>query len=181
MAALRSLRGMKCSISVNVSPMMLADHEFANRIVEMAREHAIDPRDFVLEVTESAVAANHAASLENLARLRMKGFGLSIDDFGTGYASMQQLVLIAFTELKIDQAFVKSAPEHRARRTMLESSLLVARKLGLVSVAEGVESWAEWRLLAELECDTAQGFLIARPMEVRRFLAWVGESRPSPP
>jgi EAL domain-containing protein (putative c-di-GMP-specific phosphodiesterase class I) len=123
-----------------------------------------------LEVTESAVTIETGKTLENLSRLRMNGFGLSIDDYGTGYSSMQQLTRIAFTELKIDQSFIRNAAKQESSRIILESSLLMAKKLGITAVAEGVETQSEWDLLLGLGCDLAQGCLIARPMEARAYL-----------
>jgi EAL domain-containing protein (putative c-di-GMP-specific phosphodiesterase class I) len=128
-----------------------------------------------LEITETAAATHLGKVLENLSRLRMRGFGLAIDDYGTGYSSMQQLVRIPFTELKIDQTFVRNAPDQPSSRAMLESSLEMVGKLGIAAVAEGVESRAEMRLLTELGCPLAQGYYIARPMAGPDFLRWMIE------
>ncbi|HVT03669.1 MAG TPA: EAL domain-containing protein [Thermoanaerobaculia bacterium] len=130
-------------------------------------------RGMVLEVTESAAATDVGKALENLARLRMKGFGLSIDDYGTGYSSMQQLTRIAFTELKIDQSFVTKATRHESARVILESSLSMAKKLRITAVAEGVETQQDWDLLRRLDCDLAQGYFIARPMAAEIYLGWI--------
>jgi EAL domain-containing protein (putative c-di-GMP-specific phosphodiesterase class I) len=102
----------------------------------------------------------------------MKGFGLSIDDYGTGYSSMERLARVPFTELKIDRSFVSRALTEPASRAVLESSLEMARKLGIVAVAEGVESESEWNLLKEMGCSLAQGYFVARPMGAAEFLAW---------
>ena len=102
----------------------------------------------------------------------MKGFGLSIDDYGTGYSSMQQLSRIAFTELKIDRSFVRDACRQKSSRVILESSLGMAKRLGIVAVAEGVESQLEWDLLLSLGCDLGQGYFIAPPMETGEFFNW---------
>ena len=108
-------------------------------------------------MTESAFVKDLGKSLEVLTRLRMHGFGLSIDDFGTGYSSMQQLALLPFTELKLDRSFVDRCYEDPSRLAIIESSIELARKLGLKSVA-GVEDEATWQLLAKLGCDQCQGF-----------------------
>ena len=105
-----------------------------------------------------------AFNLNVLARLRLKGFGLSVDDFGTGYSSLSQLSQIPFTELKIDQGFVTGAANQPRKRAVVEASLELARKLNLSVVAEGVESIEEWQMLAELGCTYAQGYLISRPV-----------------
>ena len=102
----------------------------------------------------------------------MKGFGLSIDDYGTGYSSMQRLQRVPFTELKIDQAFVKAAVRQPSSRALVESSILIAAKLGINAVAEGVESQAEWEMLLALGCPMAQGYYIAQAMEAAHFIEW---------
>jgi EAL domain-containing protein (putative c-di-GMP-specific phosphodiesterase class I) len=112
-------------------------------------------------------------TLEALVRLRMKGFGLSIDDYGTGYSSMQQLSRIPFTELKIDRSLVHGAADKPQLRTILQSSLELARSLGLTSVAEGVERQEDWNLLAELRCDVAQGYLISKPLPGDQIEPWL--------
>jgi EAL domain-containing protein (putative c-di-GMP-specific phosphodiesterase class I) len=110
------------------------------------------------------VMSDTARGLGMLARLRLKGFGLSVDDFGTGYSSLAQLSQIPFTELKIDQGFVGGSPDQPRKRAVIEASLDLARKLDLHVVGEGVETMEEWQLLAQLGCDIAQGFLISPPV-----------------
>jgi EAL domain-containing protein (putative c-di-GMP-specific phosphodiesterase class I)/CheY-like chemotaxis protein len=165
--------GLEATVSVNLSLKSLADPGLADRITEIVQGQGLDPRRMVLEVTESTAMTDVGRALENLARLRMKGFGLSIDDYGTGYSSMQQLSRIPFTELKIDQSFVLSATEKEASKVILASSLDMAKKLKLKSVAEGVETRAHWNLLKGLGCDIAQGYFVAKPMDTRTFSEWV--------
>ena len=157
-------RGLCLRLSVNVPPSTLADPDSADRYHRIAREHGVEPRDVMLEITESSVVGDAAGSLGVLARLRLKGFGLSVDDFGTGYSSLLQLSQVPFTELKIDQAFVSGAEKLPRKRAMIEASLDLARKLGLSVVAEGVETTEEWRMLSELGCEFAQGFLVSPPV-----------------
>jgi EAL domain-containing protein (putative c-di-GMP-specific phosphodiesterase class I) len=169
--------GFDTGLSLNLSQESLNDTGLADHMMQLVVEEGLTPKDVIFEVTESAMATNLGRALENLSRLRMKGFGLSIDDYGTGYSSMQQLTRIAFTELKIDQSFVKNAADQQPSRAMLESSLEMAGKLRIAAVAEGVESRAEWDLLRELGCDYAQGYYVARPMEPGAFMAWLAENR----
>src|SRR5690606_36362084 len=138
--------------------------EVADRYEDILREHGLNPEQVVLEITESSVMSDTARGLGMLARLRLKGFGLSVDDIGTGYSSLAQLSQIPFTELKIDRGFVSGAPAQPRKRAMIETSLDLARKLGLDVVAEGVETEEEWQLLAQLGCDIAQGYLISPPV-----------------
>jgi EAL domain-containing protein (putative c-di-GMP-specific phosphodiesterase class I) len=169
--------GFDMSVAVNISPRSLSDAALADRILEAVALEQLDTRHVTLEVTETATGADVGAVIENLSRLRMRGFGLSIDDFGTGYSSMQQLTHIPFTELKIDQSFVRSAPSNPSARAVLESSLEIARKLGVPAVAEGVESKLELALLQQLGCPLAQGYYLARPMDEEAFADWMLQAR----
>lgn len=156
--------GLDLRISVNVSAHNLVGPEVADRYERIVNEHGLSPEYLILEITESSVMSDTARGLGMLARLRLKGFGLSVDDFGTGYSSLAQLSQIPFTELKIDQGFVGGAPDQPRKRAVIEASLDLARKLEISVVAEGVETMEEWQLLAQLGCDYAQGHLISRPV-----------------
>jgi EAL domain-containing protein (putative c-di-GMP-specific phosphodiesterase class I) len=124
----------------------------------------------ILEITETAAMTDIAPVLENLTRLRMRGFGLSIDDYGTGFSSMQQLTRVPFSELKIDQSFVTGCANIPSSMVIIESSLSVAKGLSIKSVAEGVETQNDWDALKSMGCDIAQGYFIAKPMEEVVFL-----------
>ena len=165
--------GLDLDVSVNLSGKQLADPGISDAITWQVGQQGLDPKHMILEITESAAITEVGRVLENLTRLRMKGFGLSIDDYGTGYSSMQQLTRIPFTELKIDQSFVMHAARQESSRLILESSLEMAKKLKIVSVAEGVETQDDWNLLRQTDCDLAQGFHIARPMPSGELAEWV--------
>lgn len=169
--------GLDATVSVNLSLKSLHDVTLADRLRGMVVEQGLEPQHVIFEVTESAATSHLGRTLENLSRLRMNGFGLSIDDYGTGYSSMERLARVPFTELKIDQTFVRDASTQKTTRAMLESSLEMAQKLGIVAVAEGVESRAEWELLRALGCPLAQGYYVARPMDAGEFLGWTRISR----
>lgn len=174
--------GLSTRVAVNVSMDSLAAPEFAGRVAAIVREMAMQPQDLILEVTESKLSAHAVASLENLVRLRVQRFGLSIDDFGTGHSSLAQLRDVPFTELKVDRSFVHGARDNAVVRPILEGSIGMARRLGMQSVAEGVETEDDWRLLQEIGCDLAQGYFIARPMEAHQVPAWLegwSERRPA--
>lgn len=162
-------RNHAISVSVNLSLSSLSDTKMADKITQIVRDAGVDPHHIVLEVTESAAMTNVAEALENLARLRMRGFGLSIDDYGTGFSSMQQLTRVPFTELKIDKSFVADSANNHALRVIVESSIDMAHRLNVKSVAEGVEKQEEWDMLNEMNCDVAQGYLIAKPMDCAAF------------
>ena len=160
-----SAQGFDTGMAINLSLSYLGSSGIADQITGEAQRMGVNPKVVTLEVTESLVTTNLGNVLENLARLRMRGFEISIDDYGTGFSSMQQLSRIPFTELKIDQSFVTGATHRPTMRVILESSLQLSQKLGLRSVAEGIEKEEEWALLKSLGCDLAQGYFIARPMD----------------
>ena len=173
--------GIAITVAVNVSMKSLAEVSMANQFLEIVQEEGGMPQDIVLEITETAAATDLGRELENLARMRIAGFGLAIDDYGTGYSSMQQLTRIAFTELKIDRSFVDGAATHPASRVALETILDLAKRLHLTSVAEGVEAQEDCELLKELGCDIAQGYLLAKPMPIDAFLHWNSERQVASP
>jgi EAL domain-containing protein (putative c-di-GMP-specific phosphodiesterase class I) len=164
--------GLEHSMSVNLSFESLTDVTLAEQIMTVVASQNIDPGAFVLEVTESAATTEVGRALENLARLRLKGFRLAIDDYGSGVSSIEKLARIPFAEMKIDRPLLLRAGRHESARVVFESSLDMARRLGMTSVAEGVESQAEWDLLLALGCDMAQGDYIAKPMTRAQYLAW---------
>ncbi|MBI5860981.1 MAG: EAL domain-containing response regulator [Rhodocyclales bacterium] len=165
-------RGMDLVVSVNLSLVSLADTMVADRITDTVRSAGFDPRYMILEITETAAMTEVAPALENLARLRMRGFGLSVDDYGTGFSSLRQLTRVPFSELKIDQSFVTGCAANPSSRAIVESSIEMARRLELKSVAEGVETQAEWDVLQATGCDMAQGYFIAKPMQEDAFVSF---------
>ncbi|MDQ2701636.1 MAG: EAL domain-containing response regulator [Pseudomonadota bacterium] len=156
--------GLRLHVSVNVSASTLDDPAAADHYQQIVQDHGVEPSEVMLEITEGSLVTDAARGLGVLARLRLKGFGLSIDDFGTGYSSLAQLSQIPFTELKIDQEFVSGASAEPRKHAVIEASLELARKLRLEVVAEGVETIEDWQMLAEMGCGVAQGYLIAGPV-----------------
>jgi EAL domain-containing protein (putative c-di-GMP-specific phosphodiesterase class I) len=161
------------SVSVNLTLPEVSAPRDAERLAAAVAAAGVAPRSIVFEVTETALATDWALAVENLSRLRMKGFSLAIDDFGTGYSSLQQLLQLPFSELKLDHSFVRGiAPSSRAY-PLVESALGMAQKLALATVAEGIETAAEAQTLRELHCDLGQGHAFAKPMPLHEFLDWL--------
>lgn len=158
---------------MNLSLSALHDTRLSNRLLDVVNRHGITPANLLFEVTETIAMTDVARCLETFSRLRMKGFGLSIDDFGTGFSSLQQLARIPFMELKIDQTFVTGAATQPSLRSVVESSVQLAQKLGLKTVGEGVETRDDWSCLKQAGCDFAQGYWIAKPMPGAQILGWV--------
>ncbi|CAN5389740.1 EAL domain-containing response regulator [soil metagenome] len=168
-------QGHPVTCSINISPSSLEHPGFADKINEYVTELGIAQQFIIIEVTESAAVTNVPYFLENLARLRMKGFGISVDDYGSGHSSMQQLLRIPFSELKIDRSFVAGAYENVSMELVLSSSFELCRKLSRLSVAVGVETQQDWNFLVKLGCNFAQGYYIAKPMEADALPAWMSE------
>ena len=171
------LEGRALPVAVNVSMENLRRRDFVPRLSEQIGASAISACDLTLEITESRIMSATLEPLESLVRLRMQRFSLSIDDFGTGHSSLAQLRDVPFSELKIDRGFVHGARTNEVIRPILEGSVGIARRLGMRSVAEGVETEDDWRLLQEIGCDVAQGWFIGRPLEPEHMTDWLVEWR----
>jgi EAL domain-containing protein (putative c-di-GMP-specific phosphodiesterase class I)/FixJ family two-component response regulator len=176
-AARWNARGLRLSVAVNLSPLLLDSPSLVDDLDRLMQQHGLDADQMVLEITEGTLIDPRGAALGVLARLRMKGFGLSIDDYGTGFSSMQQLTRVSFTELKVDRSFVHGAHRNESRRVILESALKMAHRLRLTTVAEGVETMDDWRLLQRFGCNVCQGFLIARPMPGEDLHGWLRQHK----
>jgi len=170
-------RGLHLTIAINLSPLLLDRPQLPNEIESLRQSCDLQADQVTLELTESALVTKLGVALGVLARLRLKGFGLSIDDYGTGFASMQQLARVPFTELKIDRSFVHEAHRRDSLQVLLRSALDMANQLGLITVAEGVETLEDWRLLQEFGCTLAQGYLIAQPMTAADMVPWLKNYR----
>ncbi|HVL01396.1 MAG TPA: EAL domain-containing response regulator [Dongiaceae bacterium] len=166
-------RGVQPPVAINLSATSLVDRNLAGDIIQQVQAMAVSSRQVTFEITESALVADLASALATISRLRLKGFGFSIDDYGTGFSSMQQLSRFPFTELKIDRTFVHGAPQREQLRTILQSAIDMGRRLGITTVAEGVETEAELHLLKAMGCRQAQGYLIARPMPAQQVADWI--------
>jgi EAL domain-containing protein (putative c-di-GMP-specific phosphodiesterase class I) len=170
--------GLESTVSVRLAVRLLAGENLAARVTQTVSEQGLDPRHMILEVSDAAAAAQAGGELENLARLRVNGFGLSMRNHGSGYASLQQLTRIAFTELKFDQAHARNAACEELGKALLTEMIETARTLGITSVVEGVETQLDWDLVARLGCDLAQGYFIAAPMAAGAYADWARDHVP---
>ena len=157
-------------VSVNLTLPEVSLPRDAERLAATVSQAGAAPRSVIFEVTETALATDWGLAVENLSRLRMKGFNLSIDDFGTGYSSLQQLLKLPFSELKLDQSFIRGLTPSSAAYPLVESTLGMAEKLGLTTVAEGVETSGEASILRGMGCDLGQGHAYGKPMPLEQFL-----------
>jgi len=171
--------GHRARVSVNVSALTLIDAGLPERIMATLDRHRVAPDVLVVEVTEDAVMSDPQRCCEVLDRLAARGVGISVDDFGTGHSSLAQLRRIGAGELKIDRSFVVGMTGDRFDHEVVAAVAGLGRRLGMRLVAEGVENDEAFAALAEIGCDLAQGYGIARPMD-RAALSELMAGPPTP-
>lgn len=155
-------------IAVNISIRQLADKNFHNFIAKLLHQYAFPPHLLELEVTESflqdeLIYINCLEQLENL------GLSISIDDFGTGYSCLSSLKNLPIHSLKIDQSFVKGIPKDDNDCAIAAAILVLAQKLGLKVIAEGIEAQEQVTFLTELGCNELQGYLLSKPVAAQHI------------
>lgn len=168
------------AVSVNVSPRQLSDEDFLATLNAMLAERSFPPRLLRLELTESAFIEHPERTAALIAELRRLGVRVIIDNFGTGYASLSYLKNLPVDGLKIDQVFVRGLPADRGNAAIIQAISMLAGKLGLQAMAEGVETAAELRALRTFDCDQMQGALICEPLpflQLNEFLDSLPEVR----
>jgi EAL domain-containing protein (putative c-di-GMP-specific phosphodiesterase class I) len=164
-------------VSVNISAANIVA-SLPDELVRLCVRHGIPPRLLRLELTETAAKGNHALMLEVLTRVRLKGFQLAIDDFGTGYSSLVQLHRLPFTELKIDQSFVRDMASSEEASVIVGAIVNLGRSLRLELVAEGIETEELLQRLITMGCQTGQGYLFSRPMPASEVAEWIAKHPP---
>lgn len=160
------------SVAVNISTRNLLDSSFPDQVASALLKHELPAHLLELEITESALMADPARSLEVLARLNEIGVSISIDDFGTGYSSFSYLQKMPVQSLKIDRSFVSRMNEDSDAFAIVSAVIDLAKTIGIAVVAEGIETENVLGRLGELGCDYAQGYYIARPMASGAARAW---------
>ena len=167
-------------ISLNLTASDLGREGFADRLMLEIERHSLNPDDVCLELLESAMIEDSDDPVSRtLNRLGQLGFPIELDDFGTGHAAIASLRLIALNGIKIDRSFVTKLHERPGQVKLTRAMLRLAHALQIKSVAEGVESVHERKLLLELGCDVLQGFGIGRPMSGSAASLWLEEFTPA--
>ena len=169
-------QGIDTCIAFNISALSLHSLDFPDLVERLCRALDVPTDRLVLELTEGATQPL-VKLMDTLTRFRIKGIGLAIDDFGTGYSSLMQLRQLPFTEVKIDQAFIADVERSRDCRLIIQTITELAHGLGLSATAEGVETMHQLRLVRELGCDVAQGYLISPPLEPNALKGWKAKFR----
>ncbi|GAC1315839.1 MAG: hypothetical protein NVSMB2_08040 [Chloroflexota bacterium] len=164
--------GRPLSIAINLSMRDLQDPQLPHMVAAALRHWGVRPEILRIEITESALMADPAQAMDIVRRLSAMGVTIAIDDFGTGYSSLAYLKRLAVHELKVDRSFVRHVVDDPHDLAIVRSTISLAHELGLQVVAEGIEDEETWTVIADLGCDTAQGYLISRPLPVGDFDTW---------
>lgn len=167
-------------MSVNISVRQFQEPNFCEKLLALTQCYGVLPKHIKLEVTER-IFLDQADAVEAIDDCRKAGFEVSLDDFGTGYSSLSYLERCEIDSLKIDQSFTqKISSSHRAK--ILVSSIIdISKKLGLVTIAEGIETEEHRRILEDMGCDIGQGYLFSKPLpssDILEFMANPPSQRP---
>jgi EAL domain-containing protein (putative c-di-GMP-specific phosphodiesterase class I) len=163
-------------VSINISVTDLLNPEFKTRL-----DALIGSREYgellIFEITENLFLSEYDRLSEVLEYIRYLGITLSIDDFGTGYSSLSRLKKLPVSELKIDRSFIKDMEQSPNDEVIVHSTIELAHNLGMSVVAEGVESLDTLNRLSSLGCDTAQGYVISKPLSFEQLTGLLEQSR----
>jgi EAL domain-containing protein (putative c-di-GMP-specific phosphodiesterase class I) len=163
--------GRERTMAVNLSARQLQRPEIVDEVRDALRASGLDPRCLALEITESMMIDDVDLAIERLQALRDLGVLVAVDDFGTGYSSLNYIRRLPINILKIDKSFIDSVDAGDEQGELTAAIVQLARVLKLQCVAEGVERPEQHERLKELNCDCAQGFLLARPMSFEALSA----------
>ncbi|AEF98514.1 diguanylate cyclase/phosphodiesterase with PAS/PAC and GAF sensor(s) [Methylomonas methanica MC09] len=165
-------------ISVNLSPRQFIKGDFYASWLAYLEQSGVAPEHIVIEITEGLLLDDRPDILQTINRLGNLGMQVALDDFGTGYSAMGYLKKFPIDYLKIDRSFVRDLESDSNDRAIAEAIVVMAHKLGLKTIAEGVETVGQRDLLASVGCEFVQGYLYAKPMPERELLAFALETAP---
>ncbi|SDW05717.1 EAL domain, c-di-GMP-specific phosphodiesterase class I (or its enzymatically inactive variant) [Pseudomonas syringae] len=168
-------QGEALSVAVNIDPQVLQQADFFEQITQALARHGVPAHALTLEVLEQDAARPETWQLEGLLRLCMQGCKLSIDDFGMGASNLDRLLQLPFSELKIPTEFVRGMAEDARKSAVVAGAMLMAQRLSMSVVVEGVETADDFRCLLALGDPAIQGYFIARPMAAAELLHWIAE------
>jgi len=160
------------SVSVNVSALQFRQNDFVDTVRKVLERTRLPAHLLELEVTESVLMTDFVHVKEKLLALHKLGLMIAIDDFGTGYSSLAYLRQFPAHRLKIDKSFIADLPDDDDAISIALAIINLARSLGMTAIAEGVETEAQARFLSSFECQNAQGYLFAKPMDAGSFESW---------
>ena len=156
-------------MSINVSPIQLKKTDFIFNLKEKINKYNINTKNLELEITEGVLIDNKEETVLLLRQIRNMGIGISLDDFGTGYSSLNYLQMLPITTLKIDKSFIANiTSDNGVEANITDSIVSMVSKMGLDTIAEGVENSEQLKILKKINCKTIQGFLKGKPMTLER-------------
>jgi EAL domain-containing protein (putative c-di-GMP-specific phosphodiesterase class I) len=164
-------------VSVNLSGRQFQQQDLNRRIINILEETELDPQYLEIELTESTIVHNIDSSLAKLNELKAIGVKLSIDDFGTGFSSLSYIKKFPLDTLKIDRCFVQNIDSDTQNRAIAKAIITMAKSLKFKTVAEGVETQAELKVLQDLGCDSIQGYFYSRPLPFDKFCTFIAEGK----
>ncbi len=176
-AVLWRAQGEPLTIAVNLSASSLVDRDLPDRVGAMIASRGLPASVLTLEVTEEFLLNDRERARDILTRLRALGVRIAVDDFGTGYSSLAYLRDLPIDELKLDQSFVFPMINDERAATLVSSAIALAHSLGLQMVAEGVENSVAYNELVRFGCDSAQGYLVSRPVPAGDLDAWLADRK----
>ncbi|SUS05053.1 putative Diguanylate cyclase [Candidatus Defluviicoccus seviourii] len=162
----------RATIAVNVSPAQFLYQDIYAEVCEVLEATGLPSHRLELEITEGLLMRDQRAAMAVLKRLEDLGVQLAVDDFGTGYSSLSYLKQFPVQKLKVDQSFVREIEANASDKMIVRTIVTLASGLGLRTIAEGIETPAQSRILGELGCEEGQGYLFARPMPAADFRSW---------
>ncbi|MCI9365083.1 MAG: GGDEF domain-containing protein [Clostridia bacterium] len=175
-ASWKETYGFTPIISINVSKEHFINENFVDEYVEITDKYGIDRSKIDLEITESATIDENIDTIEILNKIKEKGFVVSIDDFGTGYSSLSMLQSMPLDILKIDKVFVDKA-DLSSDRNIINYIMLIAKRLGVKTIVEGVETREQVEYMQKLKCDVIQGYYYSKPITREEFEDYFNKNR----
>jgi EAL domain-containing protein (putative c-di-GMP-specific phosphodiesterase class I)/ActR/RegA family two-component response regulator len=174
-------QGQALSVAVNIAPPVLQQADFAEQITQALARHDLPASVLTLEILEQDAARPEVWQLEGLLRLCMQGCKLSIDDFGMGASNIDRLLQLPFSELKIPTEFVRGMADDARKSAVVASAMLMAQRLSMSVVVEGIETIDDFHSLLMLGNPAAQGYFIARPMAAADLFRWLARRKETQP
>lgn len=165
------------SVSVNVSVRQLSSSNYVETVAAALVESGLHPTALELEITESMLIGSFEAKVRKLNALRAMGIRIALDDFGTGYSSLTYLQQLPIHTVKIDQTFIHRMTSEDSTRIIIETIIALAHRLGIVVVAEGIETSGQLELLKAFGCDIIQGYHLSSPLSDRELAEWLALPR----
>lgn len=154
----------KYVVSVNVSSVQLIRNDFVDTIKDIINEVDVNPELVGIEITETALMESFEQNALKIKSLQKLGIHISLDDFGTGYSSLNYLRQLPIDTLKIDKTFIDDLANMNNKKNLTEDIIMIAHKIGISVVAEGVETEKQYKILHDYRCDIVQGYLISKPL-----------------